>query len=81
VHSRRAHDVQILQQAQFRRSVVGTFRKRRNSDLRILGVAAGLPRLPDLEFAIYEKPRPDKAAAALAAVLLTLAQGPSRPAI
>jgi hypothetical protein len=63
VHSRRAHDVQILQQAQFRRSVVGTFRKRRNSDLRILGVAAGLPRLPDLEFAIYEKPRPDKAAA------------------
>jgi hypothetical protein len=81
VHSRRAHDVQILQQAQFRRSVVGTFRKRRNSDLRILGVAAGLPRLSDLEFAIYEKPRPDKAAAALAAVLLTLAQGPSRPAI
>jgi DNA-binding transcriptional LysR family regulator len=46
--------------------------------LRILGV---LPRLPDLEFAIYEKARPDKAAAALAAVLLTLAQGPSRPAI
>jgi hypothetical protein len=30
---------------------------------------------------IYEKARPDKAAAALAAVLLTLAQGPSRPAI
>jgi hypothetical protein len=79
VHSERTNDVQILQQAQFRRSVVGTFRKRRNSDLRILGVAAGLPRLPDLEFAIYEKPRPDKAAAALAAVLLTLAQGPSRP--
>jgi DNA-binding transcriptional LysR family regulator len=49
--------------------------------LRILGVEDGLPRLPDLEFAIYEKPRPDKAAAALAAVLLTLAQGPSRPAI
>jgi hypothetical protein len=40
-----------------------------------------VPRLPDLEFAIYEKARPDKAAAALAAVLLTLAQGPSRPAI
>jgi hypothetical protein len=40
-----------------------------------------LPRLPDLEFAIYDKPRPDKAAAALAAVLLTLAQGSSRPAI
>src|ERR1700730_12748511 len=49
--------------------------------LRILGVEEGLPRLPDLEFAIYEKARPDKAAAALAAVLLTLAQGPSRPAI
>jgi DNA-binding transcriptional LysR family regulator len=49
--------------------------------LRILGVEEGLPRLPDLEFAIYEKARPDKAAAALAAVLLTLAQGPSRAAI
>jgi hypothetical protein len=42
--------------------------------LRILGVEEGLPLLPDLEFAIYEKARPDKAAAALAAVLLTLAQ-------
>jgi hypothetical protein len=31
---------------------------------RILGVEEGLPRLPDLEFAIYEKARPDKAAAA-----------------
>ena len=49
--------------------------------LRILGVEEGLPPLPDLEFAIYEKARPDKVAAALAAVLLTLAQGPSRPAI
>ena len=49
--------------------------------LRILNMAEGLPRLPDLEFAIYEKARPDKPAAALAAVLLTLAQGPSRPAI
>src|ERR1700745_2751052 len=49
--------------------------------LRILGVEEGLPRLPDLWFAIYEKARPDKAAAALAAVLPTLAQGPSRPAI
>ena len=49
--------------------------------LRILGVEEGLPALPDLEFAIYEKARPDKAAAALAAVLLTLAQGLSRPAI
>jgi hypothetical protein len=49
--------------------------------LRILGVEQGLPRLPDLEFAIYEKARPDKAAAALAVALQTLAQGPSRPAI
>ena len=47
--------------------------------LRILGAAQGLPRLPDLEFAIYEKTRPDKAAAALAAALLTLARGPLRP--
>jgi DNA-binding transcriptional LysR family regulator len=49
--------------------------------LRILDAEAGLPRLPDLEFAIYEKPRPDKAAAALATALLALAQGPSRPTI
>jgi DNA-binding transcriptional LysR family regulator len=49
--------------------------------LRILGAEAGLPRLPDLEFAIYEKARHDKAAAALAAALLALAQGPSRPTI
>jgi DNA-binding transcriptional LysR family regulator len=49
--------------------------------LRILDAEAGLPRLPDLEFAIYEKPRPDKAAAALAAALLALGQGPSRPTI
>ena len=49
--------------------------------LRILGVEEGLPPLPDLEFAVYEKARPDKAAAALAAVLLTLAPGLSRPAV
>jgi len=49
--------------------------------LRILGVEEGLPPLPDLEFAIYEKARPDKAAAALAAALMALAQGPSRPTI
>jgi DNA-binding transcriptional LysR family regulator len=49
--------------------------------LRILGVEEGLPPLPDIEFAIYEKARSDKAAAALAAVLLTLAPGLSRPAI
>jgi hypothetical protein len=35
--------------------------------LRILGAEEGLARLPDLEFAIYEKARPEKAAAALAA--------------
>jgi DNA-binding transcriptional LysR family regulator len=51
------------------------------SGLRILGAEAGLPRLPDIELAIYEKPRPDKAAAALAAALLALAQGSSRPTI
>jgi DNA-binding transcriptional LysR family regulator len=49
--------------------------------LRIVGADEGLPRLPDLEFAVYEKPRPVKAAAALAAALLALAQGPSRPTI
>ena len=49
--------------------------------LRILGAEEGLPRLPDLEFAIYEKGRPDKAASALGAALLALAQGPSRPTI
>jgi DNA-binding transcriptional LysR family regulator len=49
--------------------------------LRILGAEEGLPRLPDLEFAIYEKARPDRAPAALAAALLALAQGPSRPTI
>jgi DNA-binding transcriptional LysR family regulator len=31
--------------------------------LRILGVEEGLPPLPDLEFAIYEKARPNKTAA------------------
>ena len=49
--------------------------------LRVLGLEHGLPRLPDLEFAIYEKKRPDKAPVALAAALLALAQGPSRPTI
>src|ERR1700735_2316002 len=49
--------------------------------LRILGAEAGLPQLPVLEFAIYEKTRPHKAAGALAANLLALAQGPSRPTI
>jgi DNA-binding transcriptional LysR family regulator len=49
--------------------------------LRVLGPDEGLPRLPDLEFAIYEKAQPDEAASALAAALLALAQGPSRPTI
>src|ERR1700744_5820656 len=49
--------------------------------LRILGLEQGLPRLPDLEFAIYEKTRPEKAATALAAALLALGQSPARPTI
>ena len=49
--------------------------------LRILGAEAGLPRLPDIELAIYEKPRPDKTAAALTAAMLALVRGPSRPTI
>jgi DNA-binding transcriptional LysR family regulator len=49
--------------------------------LRILGAEEGLPHLPDLEFAIYDKPRPGQPAAALAATLIALAQGPSRPTI
>ena len=50
----------------------------RGSDFR---ERQGLPRLPDLEFAIYEKARPEKAAAALAAALLALGQSPARPTI
>jgi DNA-binding transcriptional LysR family regulator len=49
--------------------------------LRILDAEAGLPSLPDLEFAIYERARPERAAAALAAALFALARGPSRPTI
>jgi hypothetical protein len=49
--------------------------------LRILGLEEGLPRLPDLEFAIYEKVRPERAAAALAASLLALGRSPARPTI
>ena len=49
--------------------------------LRTLGWEEGLPRLPGLEFAIYEKARPEKAAAALAAALLVLGQSPARPTI
>src|SRR5258708_62900 len=49
--------------------------------LRILGSEEGPPRLPDLEFAIYEKARPEKAAAALAAALLPLRQSPAPPTL
>jgi DNA-binding transcriptional LysR family regulator len=49
--------------------------------LRISGLEEGLPLLPGLEFAIYEKVRPEKAAAALAAALLALGQSPARPTI
>jgi hypothetical protein len=42
--------------------------------LRVLGVESGLPLLPDLEFAIFERKRADAAAAALTAVLVTLRQ-------
>jgi hypothetical protein len=34
--------------------------------LRVLGPDEGLPRLPDLEFAINEKAQPDEAVSALA---------------
>jgi DNA-binding transcriptional LysR family regulator len=47
--------------------------------LRVLGVANGLPLLPDLEFAIFERKRPEAAAAALTAVLVTLGQTALRP--
>ena len=47
--------------------------------LRILGVDEGLPRLPDLEYAIYEKTHPDKAAVVLAAALRAFAEGRTRP--
>jgi DNA-binding transcriptional LysR family regulator len=42
--------------------------------LRVLGVSDGLPPLPDLEFAIFERARPAAAAAALAEALATLVQ-------
>src|SRR6202171_3503157 len=47
--------------------------------LRVLGVESGLPVLPDLEFAIFERKRPDAAAAALTAVLVSLGQTAIRP--
>jgi DNA-binding transcriptional LysR family regulator len=42
--------------------------------LRVLGKEHGLPPLPDLEFAIFEKARPDAAPAALAAALASLSR-------
>jgi DNA-binding transcriptional LysR family regulator len=47
--------------------------------LRVLGTRDGLPRLPDLEFAIFEREGPHAAAAALAATLASLAPVPDRP--
>jgi DNA-binding transcriptional LysR family regulator len=47
--------------------------------LRVLGVESGLPLLPDLEFAIFERKRADAAAAALTAVLISLGQTAVRP--
>jgi DNA-binding transcriptional LysR family regulator len=49
--------------------------------LRALGVETGLPLLPDLEFAIFEKRRPDAVAAALTAVLVSLGQAAVRPTV
>lgn len=42
------------------------------SGLRALGREAGLPALPDLEFAVFEKANADETAAALTSVLLSL---------
>src|SRR3981081_200078 len=47
--------------------------------LRVLRVDSGLRRFPDLEFAIFERKRPDAATAALTAVLVTLGQTAVRP--
>ncbi len=49
--------------------------------LRAMGAEHDLPRLPDLEFAIFEKRRADAAAAALAAVLTTLSRTADRPTV
>jgi hypothetical protein len=49
------------------------------SGLRVLGAKTGLPLLPYLEFAIFERKRPDAAAAALSAVLVSLGQTAVRP--
>jgi DNA-binding transcriptional LysR family regulator len=47
--------------------------------LRVLGAESGLPVLPALEFAIFERKRPDAAAATLTAVLVSLCQTAIRP--
>src|SRR5260221_9659570 len=47
--------------------------------LRVLGVANGLPLLPDLEFAIFQRSGPDAPAVALTAGIVTLGQTPGRP--
>jgi DNA-binding transcriptional LysR family regulator len=47
--------------------------------LRVLGAEIGLPVLPALEFAIFERKRPGAAAAALTAVLVSLGQSAIRP--
>ena len=47
--------------------------------LRVLGAADGLPRLPDLEFAVFERDRPAAAVAALAATLASLATVAEHP--
>jgi DNA-binding transcriptional LysR family regulator len=47
--------------------------------LRILGELEGLPPLPDLEFAIFEKPQPGPATVALSAALTLLAPASDRP--
>ena len=43
--------------------------------LKILGKQEGLPSLPDLQFAVFERPRAGPAVAALAAVFASLAPG------
>lgn len=47
--------------------------------LRVLGKEDGLPPLPDLEFAIFEKARPSPALAALAAALASLSPASTGP--
>jgi hypothetical protein len=48
--------------------------------LRVFGEAEGLLLLPDLEFALFEKPRPGVTTAALSAVLASLNRSAERAA-